>query len=57
MNSSPRKLAAIALNQRNVHTKSQVEHVASMVYCNIVESSNNSEISAAWIDTVSVREQ
>ena len=49
-NSSPRKLAEIALNQRNAYTNSKVEHVSSIVYCNAVEWSNNtSEISAAWI--------
>ena len=39
----------IALNQCNAHTNSNVEHVASMVYCIVVESNNTSEISAAWI--------
>ena len=48
-NLSSRKLAQIALNQRNARTNSKVEHVASMVYCIVVESSNTSEISAAWI--------
>ena len=47
-NSSPTKLAEIALNQQ-ARTNSKVEHVASIVYCNVVESSNTSEISAAWI--------
>ena len=46
-NSSPRKLTEIALNQRNSHTNSNVEHVASMVHCNVFESSNANQISAA----------
>ena len=31
-NSSPRNLAEIALNHRNDHTNSKVEHVASIVH-------------------------
>ena len=31
-NSSPRKLAEIALNQRTAHTSSKVEHIASLVH-------------------------
>ena len=49
INVSPRKLAEIASNQRNALTNSKAEHAASLVYCNVVESSNTSEISAAWI--------
>ena len=41
--SRPKKLAEIALNQCSAHTNSKVEHVASMVYCNV----NTSKISAA----------
>ena len=37
-NSSSRKLVEIAINQCNAHRNSKVEHVASMVYCNVVES-------------------
>ena len=42
-NSSPRKLAEMDLTQRNNHTNSKIEHVAimaSMVYCNVLESNN-----------------
>ena len=53
-NSSPR-LAEVALNQRNAHTNSKVEHVASMVCCNVVDSSNTSETLRLEFDATEMR--